>query len=125
MRVREWGDLFREAGRGWARDQAGSMGAALAFYTLFSMAPLLLLVVALVALFVDLETARALVYGQLRELVGENGAEAIYATMRAADKPQEGVVAAAASLAMLLIGATSVLAELQRDLDRIWGARPP
>lgn len=125
MRVVEFADIFKQALCGWSRDQAGSMGAALAFYTLFSMAPLLLLVISLVALFVDVETARGLVFGQLREFFGEAGAEAVYAVLRAADKPQEGLLAAAASLAMLVIGATSVLAELQRDLDRVWKYERP
>ena len=125
MRMSEFADLLGQAARGWARDQAGSMGAALAFYTLFSMAPLLLLVISLVALVVDVETARHLVFGQLRELLGEAGAEAVLAVLRAADKPREGFIAATLGLALLVVGATSVLVELQRDLDRIWGWQPP
>lgn len=125
MRVKEFADLFKQAAQGWVRDQAGSMGAALAFYTLFSMAPLLLLVISITALVVDVETARGLVFDQLRELLGEAGAEAVHAVLRAADRPREGLIAAAVSLAMLALGATSVLAELKRDLDRIWGYQPP
>ena len=121
----EFADLFKQAARGWVRDQAGSMGAALAFYTLFSMAPLLLLVISIVALVVDAETARELVVGQLTELLGQSGAEAVHGVLRAADKPHEGMLAAAASVAMLVLGATSVLVELQRDLDRIWSFVPP
>lgn len=111
--------------RGWSDDNAGSMGAALAFYALFSMAPLLLLVISLVALVVDAEVASRLIFDQLTELLGAKGAEAVQAVLRAADKREEGMLAAAASLAMLVVGATSVLAELQRDLDRIWRYEKP
>lgn len=125
MRMSEFADLLHYAARGWVRDQAGSMGAALAFYTLFPMAPLLLLVISVVALIVDVETARQLVFGQLRELLGDAGAEAVLAVLRAADKPREGFIDATLGLALLVVGATSVLVELQRDLDRIWGRQPP
>jgi len=126
MSPRQFTGLLRQALRGWSEDNAGSMGAALAFYALFSMAPLLLLVISLVALVVDAEVARRLISEQLTGLVGPAGAEAVNALLQAADKREEGMLAAAASLAMLALGATSVLGELQRDLDRIWRyERPP
>ena len=125
MTPRHFAGLFRQALRGWSEDNAGSMGAALAFYALFSMAPLLLLVISMVALVVDAEVARRLIFEQLTELLGARGAEAVHAVLVAADKREEGVFAAAVSLAMLVVGATSVLAELQRDLDRIWRYQRP
>ncbi|MEO7741797.1 MAG: YihY/virulence factor BrkB family protein [Usitatibacter sp.] len=125
MTPRQFAGLFRQALRGWSDDNAGSMGAALAFYALFSMAPLLLLVISLVALVVDAEVASRLIFDQLTELLGARGAEAVQAVLRAGDKREEGMLAAAASLAMLVVGATSVLAELQRDLDRIWRYEKP
>jgi membrane protein len=125
MSPRQFATLFRQALRGWSADNAGSMGAALAFYALFSMAPLLLLVISLVALVVDAEVAQRLIFGQLTDLLGAKGAEAVHAVLRAADEKKEGMLAAAASLAMLVVGATSVLAELQRDLDRIWRYQKP
>ena len=123
--LRKYIGLFREAGRNWSDDEAASMGAALAFYTLFSMAPLLLLVISLVALVVDAEVARRLIFDQLSGFLGAKGAEAVYAVLQAADQREEGMLAAAVSLAMLVVGATSVLAELQRDLDRIWRYEKP
>ena len=125
MSPREFAGLFVQAVRGWVADGAGSMGAALAFYALFSMAPLLLLVMSIVALVVDAETARGLIFGQLGELLGQEGAEAVHAVLKAADKPAEGLVAATISFAMLIVGATTVLVELQRDLDRIWRYQSP
>lgn len=125
MSPREFARLFAEAGRGWSDNGAGSMGAALAFYALFSMAPLLLLVISIVSLVVDAETARGLIFSQLSELLGSQGAEAVAQVLAAEDKPAEGLVAAAVSVAMLLVGASTVLTELQRDLDRIWRYAPP
>ena len=125
MGVAHFFALFKQALRGWSEDNAGSMGAALAFYALFSMAPLLLLVISIVAVFVDPEVARRLIFEQLTGLLGASGAEAVNAVLQAADKREEGMLAAAVSLAMLVVGATSVLAELQRDLDRIWRYEKP
>lgn len=102
------------------------MGAALAFYALFSMAPLLLLVISIVALVVDAEVAGQLVFDQLRQLLGDQGATAVHGVLQAAaSKRDEGMVAAALSLAMLVLGATTVFAELRRDLDRIWRYTKP
>ena len=116
--------LVREAARRWSDDEAGSMGAALAFYALFSMAPLLLLVISIVSLVVDAETARGLIFSQLSDLLGEQGADAVAGVLAAEDKPVQGAFAAVISLAMLLVGASTVLTELQRDLDRIWRSTP-
>jgi membrane protein len=117
---REAAGLFREAFRGWEADEAASMGAALAFYTLFSMAPLLLLVISLAGLVIGDDTARGLIFDQLNALLGEKGAGAVHSGLQAADNRAQGLLAAATSFATLLLGATSVFAELRRDLDRIW-----
>ena len=125
MSPRHFANLTKQALRGWSDDNAGSMGAALAVYALFSMAPLLLLVISIVALVVDAEVARGLIFEQLTGLLGAKGAEAVHAVLLAADQREEGMLAAAASLAMLVLGATSVLGELQRDFDHIWRYEKP
>lgn len=121
----EFFELSKAAVRGWAEDEASSMGAALAFYALFSMAPLLLLVISIVALVVDAEVAGQLVFDQLKQLLGDQGATAIRSVLQAANQRAEGVFAAALSLTMLVLGATTVFAELRRDLDRIWRYTKP
>ncbi len=126
MSPREFVDLFKQAARTWSEDEASSMGAALAFYTLFSMAPLLLLVISMLALFVDAAVAGRLIFDQLTQLLGEQGARAVQGVLKAAEQHGEGLFAAAVSLGTLALGATTVLAELRRDLDRIWRyQRPP
>ncbi len=86
--------LAREAGLGWYRDGAPSMGAALAFFTLFSMAPLLLLVIAIAGLAIGDDTARQLLFAQLADLLGTKGAEAVQGVLEAADDRTQGVIAA-------------------------------
>ena len=96
------------------------MGAALAFYTLFSMAPLLLLVISIAGIAIGADTARGLISEQLTTLLGQQGADAVERVLIAADDRGKGIFAAIVSAATLVIGATTVFAELRRDLDRIW-----
>jgi len=117
--------LARDAGLGWYRDGAPSMGAALAFFTLFSMAPLLLLVIAIAGLVIGGDTARELLFAQLADLLGPKGAGAVRDVLAAADNRAQGVIAAALSLVTLVVGASGVFAELRRDLDRIWRFQAP
>ncbi len=114
--------LFQESVEAWAEDYAPSMGAALAYYTLFSIAPLLLIVVGLAGLVFGPDAARGEIFGQLRGLMGDQGAAAIERLLAAADKPEGGVIATVTGSAMLLLGAMSVFGELQNALDRIWRA---
>jgi membrane protein len=118
--ARQVAGLFREACRNWVADEAASMGAALAFYTLFSMAPLLLLVISIAGIAIGTDTARTLISDQLTTLLGSQGAGTVEQILVAADNRGKGIVAALASAATLVIGATTVFAELRRDLDRIW-----
>ena len=120
MSPRQLAALAKDAFAGWQRDEAASMGAALAFYTLFSMAPLLLLVISVAGLVIGDDVARGLIHEQLVTLLGEQGASAIAAVLTADDERSEGLIAAGVSLATLVLGATTVFAELRRDLDRIW-----
>ncbi len=121
---RSYLELLKRAGAGWIDDRAASMGAALAYYSAFSLAPLLIIVIALAGLAFGVDTARRAVVGQFAELVGPVGAGAIEYLLGAASTLGSGAIAAAASTVALLIGATTVLVELQDDLDRIWKAPP-
>jgi membrane protein len=123
--AREWRDLALEAGRSWQDDGAPSMGAALAFYTLFSMAPLLLLVISIAGIAIGSDTARDMLMTQLTGLMGEQGAGAIAAVLERANERSEGLWSAMVSIVTLVIGASTVFAELRRDLDRIWKFEAP
>jgi membrane protein len=114
--------LIKKALAAWSDDYAASMGAALSYYTLFSITPLLVIVIAIAGFFFGADAARGEILLQLSELMGTEGARAVEAMLISANKPEEGGVAALIGVALLVVGATTVLNELQNDLDRIWRA---
>jgi membrane protein len=114
--------LLRQAFTAWNADYAPSMGAALSYYTLFSLAPLLLIAIALAGLVFGEEAARGQVVGALAGLIGRDGAAAVEEMLAKARTPSASVLASFISVATLLVGATSVFGELQSALDRIWRA---
>lgn len=114
--------LTKAATSSWVDDYAQSMGAALAFYTMFSIAPFLLIVISVAGLIFGVEAARGEIALQLQGLMGRESADAVQRLLESASKPAESVSAAAAGIVLLLVGATSVFAELQDALDRIWRA---
>ena len=114
--------LMRKAISAWQDDYAASMGAALSYYTLFSITPLLIIVIAIAGLFFGADAVRGEILVQLSDLLGQEGARAIDAMLQSARRPEEGGIAALISVGLLVIGATTVLGELQNDLDRIWRA---
>ena len=114
--------LLKQVAISWLDDYAPSMGAALAYYTLFSLAPLLLIVISVAGLVFGQDAARGEIESQLRGLMGEQGASAVQALLASVDQPTEGVTATAVGILLLLVGATTVFGELQDSLDRIWRA---
>jgi len=114
--------LFKDAALNWMKDHAQSMGAALAFYTIFSIAPLLLIVIAIAGFVFGEDAARGEIHGQLQGMLGHTGAMAVQGLLESASRRTDSVPAAAFGVLVLFIGATSVFAELQDALDRIWRA---
>ena len=117
--------LAQRAVRGWIDDNASSMGASLAFYNLFSLAPLLLVAIAVAGIFVDRATAQQLLLTQLTGMVGDNAAAAIAALVEAAGSRNQNRFPAIIGLVVLALGATSVFVQLRQDLDRIWRCEAP
>jgi len=114
--------LCRQAVNAWIDDYAASMGAALAYYTLFSIAPLLLIVISIAGLVFGPEAARGEIFAELRDLMGEDGAAAAQALLQSVNKPAQGVLGTVVGVVLLGVGAISVFGELQNALDRIWRA---
>lgn len=112
--------LLKRVSQAWRDDHVPSMGAALAYYTVFSMAPLLLIVVAVAGLVFGQEAARGEIAVQLRSLMGAKGAMAVQELLTRLDRPAEGSAVTLAGILLLFVGATSVFGELQDSLDRIW-----
>lgn len=122
MNARAVFDLFKQSVASWRADYAPSMGAALAYYTVFSVAPLILIVISVVGLVFGQEAARGEILDQLSELMGAEGARAVQAMLEALNKPTQGIVGTVVGIGLLVIGATTVFGELQDAFDRIWRA---
>ena len=105
----------------WIDHRAASKGAALAFYTLFSMTPILVLAITVAGYVFGAEAAQGEIVAQVQGLVGENGAQAIQALLAGARDPVSGMVATLVASVLLLLGATTVFAELKGSLDELWG----
>lgn len=112
--------LLKEATQAWLDDYAPSMGASISYYALFSLAPLLLIVISVAGLVFGEEAAQGEIVAQLVGIMGHEGAEAVQAMLKAAREPKESIAATCFSLVIFLIGATATFAELQNALDRIW-----
>lgn len=104
----------------WFHQRAGSKGAALAFYTLFSMAPLLILVISITGAVFGEKAAQGEIFNQLNGLVGPKGADAIQMLLASAHNSGSGMVATIVATVLMLIGATTVFSELKDSLDELW-----
>ncbi len=108
----------------WFNHRASSKGAALAFYTAFSMAPILVLVIAVAGFFWGAEAAQGQLLSELRGLMGQQGAEAIQLVLAGAKDKDSGIWSTIIATVLLLVGATTVFAELKDSLDEIWQVPP-
>lgn len=116
--------LARETVRSWSADKAPRLGAALAYYTALSIAPLLLVVIAVAGLFFGDEAARGEIVGQIRSLVGTDGARAIEDILANSRRESSGIAATVVGMLTLLVGATGVFGQLQDALNTIWHVEP-
>jgi membrane protein len=112
--------LFKEAFQGWQQDKASLLAAALAYYTVFSITPLLVIAIAIVGAVFGQEAARGEIIAQINNLVGSEGAQAIEMALANANQPQLGSIASLISVVVLLIGASGVFAQLQEALNTVW-----
>ena len=112
--------LVRDSVSAWIDDFAPSMGAAISYYTVFSIAPLLLIVIAVAGLVLGQEAASGQIFTQLQGLLGEEGATAIQGMVGSASLSGKSFLASAIGVVTLVVGATTVFSELQSALERIW-----
>jgi membrane protein len=122
LAFKQWIRLLKATVSSWSADYCPSMGAAISYYTLFSIAPLLLIVIAVAGMVFGAEAARGEIFGQLRGLLGDEGAKTVEGLLQAADRPGAGIISTITGIVVLLLGATTVFNELQNALDRIWRA---
>lgn len=124
MRLREAADLLRQTGRDWWEDKAPRLAAALAFYTLFALAPLVVVTIAVVGLAFGQEAVQEALAGQARELFGPAGERALFALVANAGDGRGTATGAALGTAAFLFGASGVFIQLQDALDTVWEVRP-
>jgi len=116
--------LMKDAASDWSRDRAPRLGAALAYYTVFSLVPFLVVVIAVIGLVFGEVAAQSAILSQIAELVGEQTAAAIKDMIQRANQPSTGLFATAVAVATLLIGASGVFGQLQDALNTVWGVEP-
>ena len=114
--------MAKAAASSWSDDYAPSMGAALAYYTVFSIAPLILIVVSIAGLVFGRDAAQGALFDQLNSMMGRDAAGAIQGLLKSVSKPSEGAIGTTIGVVVLIVGATTVFGELQDAMDRIWRA---
>lgn len=112
--------ILVNAGQKWSEDNAPTLGAAIAFYTVFSMSPVLLTVVAIAGSVFSEEAAREALFGEIAGLVGTDAAQAIQHVLVSASQPQQGTIASVAAPVLFVLGATTVFVQIQSALNVIW-----
>ncbi|MBI3545147.1 MAG: YihY/virulence factor BrkB family protein [Gammaproteobacteria bacterium] len=122
--MRSYVGMLRAAMAAWSVHRASSMGAAVAFYASFSLAPMFVIVIAVAGLFFGEDAARGEIVAQLSGLIGVAGAQAIEGFIEGARNLEQGFWASLIAIVTLLLAATSAFAELKDSLDVIWDVKP-
>jgi membrane protein len=112
--------LIRQTFSEWSEDGAPRLGAALAYYSIFSLGPLLIIAIGVASLFFDGGSVQQQVMGQVKGLVGDQGAQAIEAMLASTSKGSQSIIATVIGLVVLLFGALSVVVQLKDALNIIW-----
>jgi membrane protein len=119
--LRRTRSIVGQAALAWFHNDASTIGAALAFYTVFSVAPILIIAIGVIGLVIGRQTVQAGLLPQMQILFGDAGASAVQTLLLSATHMERSRVATLIGVATLLVGASSVFVELQNALDRIWG----
>ena len=121
---KSWWPILQQTFAAWNLHDAPRLGASLAFYTILSLAPLVILVVALVALVFGYSTAQNQIFNEVRNLIGPEGALAVKTAIEHAQEPSSGLFASALGILTLFFGASGVFLELRSALNTIWEVPP-
>jgi membrane protein len=122
--MRNFFGMLKQTFSEWSEDKAPTLAAALAFYTLFSLAPLLLLIVSILGLVFGQGAAQEQFVGQVRGLVGSSGADAVQTALENADQGSGGILGTIIGIVTLLFGATGIMVQLQNAMNTIWEVKP-
>jgi membrane protein len=124
LTARTLGGILRRALAGWWNDNVPRLGASLAYYTLFALAPVLVIAIAIGGLVFGPEAVRGEVVGQIQGLLGREGAEAVQAMLEGASRPSSSITATVLGLITFFLAATGAFLELQTALNAIWHVEP-
>lgn len=124
MRIRNVWNILKQTATEWSDDKAPQLGASLAFYSLLSLAPLLVIVLAIAGAVFGADAARGEIVSQIQGLVGKEGARAIEEMIAHAQRPKAGIVATILGTVTLLFGASGVFGQLQDALNTVWNVKP-
>jgi membrane protein len=124
FKPRTFWSLIKEAVNDWSHDRAPRLGAALAYYTVFSLVPFLVVIIALIGMVFGEDAARSATLSQIATLVGEQSAAAIKDMIQRAEQPSTGLIATGLAVVTLLFGASGVFGQLQDALNTVWGIEP-
>ncbi len=124
MNIKTIFSVLKETFSEWNTDKASRLAAALSYYTIFSLAPLLIIVIAIAGAVFGEEAARGEIVGQIQGLVGKEGAQFIQTAIENASQPKTGTIASIISVVVLLFGASGLFAQLQDALNTIWEVQP-
>jgi membrane protein len=116
----EFWQLAKESIIAWSNDNAASMGAAIAYYALFSLAPVLIIATAIAGLFFGEEAAQGEIFGRISGVLGDEAAVAVQGLIKSVNEPAKSFFALLTGLVAMIIGASAVFGELQSSMDRIW-----
>jgi membrane protein len=120
-----WWSLIRNAATQWMDHKDARLGAALAYYSVFSLGPVILIAIAIAGLLLGRDAVRGEVSGGLKGLLGETGAQAIEAMLAGASKPTEGIIATVIGVGTLVIAAVGVVVQLKDALNTVWEVKTP
>jgi membrane protein len=124
IKPKELWHLIKEAATDWSHDRAPRLGAALAYYTVFSIVPLLIIIIAIIGLVFGQEAAQGAIMQQIAGLVGEQSAAALKDMIQRANEPSSGILSTVIAIGTLMVGASAFFGELQAALNTVWGLEP-
>ena len=124
MNLRKVGKLLQKTFQEWQEDKAARIAAALAYYTVFSISPLLVIAIAIAGAFFGQQAAQEEITAQLTQLVGEDIVKPILVTLKNISQPEIRGIASWISIAVLLLGASGIFAQLQDALNTVWNVKP-
>jgi len=123
-RLKNWISILKQAGKIWLDSNAFANAGSLAFFTLFSIAPVMIVIVSVIGVFYGQEAAEGQIAAQLQETIGTEAAEAVQLAVAQSSLKEGGLMATLAGLVAMLVGATTVFGQMQNSLNAIWTVVP-